>query len=134
MDVQQLNQDLCKLLDKKVELTGLSYDDNRYDDLEEEIHDLEDEVQKKYGSYLEEALYEVHDEYCPDTDVLLPIAYLPNKVTKVGKEYKIDSKQGVYVEADDYADEDTRLVLLANPVRIILQISSEKQQVVWKAR
>lgn len=132
MDVQQLNKDLCKLLDKKIELNKLSYNDIRYDEIEEEIHKIEDDLQQKYGSYLEEVLYNVHDEYCPDTDVLLPIAYVPNKVEKVGEEYKVDFKQGVYVEADDYADDETKLVLLANPVRIVLQVNPEKKEVVWK--
>lgn len=133
MDVQQLNEDLRNLLDKKMELNRLSYNDQRYDNVEEEIHRLEDQIQDQYGRYLEEALYHVHDEYCPDTEVLMPIAYVPNKVIKDGDEYKVDFRQGVYVEADDYAGNDTKLVILPNPLRIVLQVDPERSEVVWRA-
>ena len=35
-----------------------------------------------YGDYIEEALRDVHDEFCPDSEVLLPIAYLANEYIK----------------------------------------------------
>ena len=132
MDVQQLNADLCKIIDKKIELNGMSYNDPEYDQIEEDIHELEDRFQRRYGDYLEEALYEIHDEYCPDNDILMPIAYIPTKALKQGNEYVVDFKEGVYVEADDYGDEDTKLVMLPNPLRIVLQINPEKKEVVWQ--
>lgn len=133
MDVQQLNEDLSNLLDKKIELDGLPYNDKRYDQIEEEIHHLEDQFQQRYGNFMEEALYAVHDEYSPDTEILMPIAYVPNKVVKDGSEYKVDFNQGVYVEADDYSGNETKLVMLPNPLRIVLQVDPEKSEVVWQA-
>ena len=97
----------------------MDYSNPKYDDLEEALHDLEDAFQVKYGEYLEEALQDVHDELCPDNDVLMPIAYL-------GK--------GIFVEADKYPDKDTKLVLAANPPRIVLTIGKDKQEVVWSAK
>lgn len=132
MDVHQLNLAISQLLDKKIELSNISYDDKRYDVLEEEVHDLEDDITDKYGQYLEEKLYEVHDEFCPDSEILLPIAYIPNKVSKEGEEYKVDFSQGVYVDADDFPEKNTKLVLLPNPLRIILQIDPDRSDVVWK--
>lgn len=132
MDVQELNQDLRKLLDKKIELNGLKYNDPRYDEIEEEIHKMEDHILHYHGKYLDEAIYGVHDEYSPDTEVLIPIAYIPNKVIKEGTEYKVDFNQGVYIEADDYAGNETKLVLLADPLRIILQVDPETREVVWR--
>lgn len=131
MDVQQLNNAVCNLLDKKLELNNMAYDDDRYDELEEEIHNIEDDIMENYGQYLEEKLYEVHDEFCPDSEILMPIAYIPNKVTKQGSEYKTDFSQGVFVEADDFSEKDTKLVLLPNPLRIVIQVNPERKEVVW---
>jgi hypothetical protein len=43
MNTKALNKDLVALVEKKMLLSRLSYADANYDDLEEELHDLEDE-------------------------------------------------------------------------------------------
>jgi len=118
MDVKALDQALVNIVNKREELSKLNYNNPKYDDLEEELHDLEDDFQEEYGDFLESALQQVHDEYCPDNDVLMPIGYLG---------------QGVPVEVDKLPGKDTRLVLAPGPVRIILSVGKEKQQVVWSA-
>ena len=131
VDTRALNERITILIDKKNRLNSLGYDNPSYDQLEEEIHDLEDELMDKYGNYLEDALHEVHDEYCPDSEVLLPIAYLPNIANKTAEGYKVDFRQGAYVEVDDYPGTETKLVILPSPTRIILQINAAEQLVVW---
>ena len=116
MDVKALDLALLNIVKKRDELSKLDYNNPKYDDLEEELHDLEDDFQDEYGEYLEQALQQVHDEYCPDNDVLMPIGYLG---------------QGVPVEVDKLPGKDTRLVLAPAPVRIILSVGKDKQQVVW---
>ena len=116
MNVKELDAELQEIQKTKAELSKLDYNDPKYDDLEEQLHDLEDNLQDKHGDYLEEVLQAVHDDLCPDNDVLLPIAYL-------GK--------GVPVETDKFPGKDTRLILLPGPPRIILTIGKEKQDVVW---
>lgn len=119
MDIKALDADLQAIEKKQAELGKLDYNNPQYDDLEEQLHDMEDEFQDKYGDYLEEALENIHEEICPDNDVLLPIAY-------VGK--------GVIVEVDKYPGKDTKLVLLSNPTRILLTVGKEKQEVLWTAK
>jgi hypothetical protein len=119
MDVKALDKALQEILKKKEELSKLDYNNPKYDDLEEELHDMEDDFQEEYGENLEEALQTVHDDLCPDNDVLMPIAYL-------GK--------GVPVEVDKYAGKDTKLILATSPTRIILSIGKEKQEVLWTAK
>ena len=116
MNVKELDADLREIEKAKAELDKLDYNDPKYDDLEERLHDLEDDFQEKHGEFLEEALQNIHDDLCPDNDVLMPIAYL-------GK--------GVPVEIDKFPGKDTRLVLATNPPRILLTIGKEKQDVVW---
>lgn len=136
---KQLNATLTKLIEKKNELSTLNYDDKEYDKIEEELHDLEDQFMDTYGDYLEEALEKVHDKYCPDNDVLMPIAYLANKYDKVGKNpdgstaYDVPGKEGVWVDVEKYDGKDTRLVLIPNPVRLVLVIEGKNKEVVWQA-
>lgn len=119
MDIKALDAALQAIEAKRDQLGKLDYNNPQYDDLEEQLHDLEDDFQDTYGEYLEDALQKVHDEICPDTDVLLPIAY-------VGK--------GVFVEVDKYPGKDTKLILASNPTRILFTVGKEKQEVVWTAK
>ncbi len=118
MNVQALDKALLEIVNKREELATIDYSNPKYDDLEEELHDLEDDFQDEYGDFLEEALQQVHDEYCPDNDVLMPIGYIG---------------QGVPVEVDKLPGKDTRLILAPTPVRIILTVDKEKQQIVWSS-
>ena len=119
MDVKALDKALLEILKKREELARLDYNNPKYDDIEEQLHDLEDDLQEEFGGYLEDAFQDVHDELCPDNDVLMPIAYL-------GK--------GVPVEVDKFAGKDTKLILATTPPRIILSIGKDKQEVVWTAK
>lgn len=118
MDIKALDKAILDLTKRRTELDKLDYNNPKYDDLEEELHDMEDDFQDEYGEYLEEALQNVHDAYCPDNDVLLPIAY-------IGK--------GVPVDVEKYAGKDTKLLLAPNPSRIVLLVG-EKQEVLWTAK
>ncbi|MFZ6013791.1 MAG: hypothetical protein ACOYXT_25855 [Bacteroidota bacterium] len=119
MNIKALDKSLQDIIKKREELSKIDYNNPQYDDLEEQLHDLEDDLQDEFGDYLEGALQRVHDEFCPDNDVLMPIAYL-------GK--------GVPVEAEKFPGKETKLSLLTNPPRIILTIGKDKQEVVWTAK
>jgi hypothetical protein len=118
MDIKALDKALQEIIKKKEVLDKLNYNDPTYDDLEEELHDLEDDFQDAYGEYLEDALQTVHDQFCPDNDVLMPIAYL----------------KGIPVEVEKLPGKDTKLFIEAKPPRIILAVGTSAQQVVWTAK
>ena len=119
MDVKALDNAIQEIVKKREELGKLDYNNPKYDDLEEQLHDLEDDFQDEYGEELEGALQKVHDDFCPDNDVLMPIAY-------IGK--------GVPVEVDKYNGKDTKLVIVPGPTRIVLLVGKDKQEVVWTAK
>ena len=119
MDIKALDKALQEIVKKREELGKIDYNNPKYDDLEEQLHDLEDAFQDNFGDYVEEALQNVHDQYCPDNDILMPIAYL-------GK--------GVFVEADKFPGKETRLTLVPGPTRIVLSIGKDKNEVVWTAK
>ena len=73
---------MIAILEKRLELSKLSYSDDSYDDVEELLHDLEDDFNEKYGDKLEDILEKVHLQHCPESDVLLPTAYLAKKLAK----------------------------------------------------
>lgn len=133
MDLKALDKALQQIANKRNELQKLDYNNPKYDDLEEELHDLEDDFQDHYGDYLENVMQEVHDKVCPDTDVLLPIAYVAKSYQISGKnEFAVASSEGVFVESDNYAGKETKLVILPNPLRVILNVGRDKQEIVWK--
>lgn len=136
MDIQSLDKALIALVEKKNQLNKLGYDDKTYDVVEEELHDMEDDFIETYGEYLEDVLADVHDDLCPDNDVLLPTAYLANKYTKDEADGKVTyhpADGGVIVDVDEYPEKVTRLVLVPAPTRLILQIGKNQEVEVWNA-
>ena len=140
MDIQALDKALTALVEKKNQLAGLDYNDPKYDEAEEQLHDMEDDFQQQFGEYLEDALHVVHDDICPDNDVLLPIAYLADKYNKVGEKpdgsplWDTEMKEGVLVDVDDYPGKPARLVFVPNPTRLMLAVSGVGKEEVWVAK
>lgn len=136
MNVEALDKALSQLVEKKIALSHLTYNDDQYDVVEEELHDLEDDLVAEYGEHLEDMLADVHDELCPDNDVLLPIAYIANDYEKVeanGSSTYRATSGGVIVDVDEYPNQLTRLVLVPAPTRLVLQVGNKNEEVVWKA-
>ena len=133
-----LNEAIAALIEKKHQLSQVPYNDDRYDDLEEELHDMEDAFVDEYGDYLEEVLTQVHQQIAPETEVLLPTAYLPSHPNPAAVEEARTSgkrlaREGVWVEAEDFPGKEARLMLLANPCRLILSTDTGQQREVWSA-
>jgi len=134
MDIKALDKALQEIVQRRNALQQIDYNNPKYDDLEEELHDLEDAFQVKFGEALEEILQDIHDEHCPDTDVLYPIAYLAKSYTISDKnEYSVAPGEGVFVGVDEFPGKDTKLVILPNPPRVVLSVGKE-QKVVWTAK
>jgi hypothetical protein len=134
MVVQDLDTAIQEIALRRNELSKIDYNNPKYDELEEQLHELEDSIQVKYGEYLEDVLQDIHDEFCPDTDVLYPIAYFAKSyIVTNSKEFSVGPKEGVYVEVDAMPGKETKLVIVPGPLRIILN-SGNGQQVVWTAK
>lgn len=130
-----MDKALQEIIAKRNALQHIDYNNPKYDDLEEHLHDLEDDFQNNFGDYLEKVLQEVHDQLCPDTDVLYAIAYIAKAYTiNSNNEFLVDQSDGVYVEIDKYPGKETRLAILPNPIRVVLNIGEERQEIVWAAK
>ena len=132
MNTKELNSALVEILEKRIQLSKLEYSDKTYDDVEEELHDMEDDFTDTYGDFMESAIDKVHREFCSESDVLLATSYLPKVVTKNGDDYEFTASEGVLVEMDDLPALEARLLLLPNPARMLLLTPGETIEV-WKA-
>ncbi len=133
MNIQELDKELLSLFEKRIALSQMGYDHRDYDDVEEELHDLEDDFNDKYGDYLENILQVIHKEYCPESDVLLPTAYLARsfKETSDGG-IEVGADAGVEVELEENPIANARLLLLPSPTRVVLVVG-KKKKIVWSA-
>lgn len=132
MDIKALDKALQEIIAKRNLLQHLDYNNPQYDVLEQELHDLEDDFQDHFGEYLGGVLKKVHDQHCPDTDVLHPIAYIAKAyAVSSDNEFIVDFSDGVYVEMDKYPRKETKLVIAPNPLRVILNIGEDQQEMVW---
>lgn len=140
MDVDKLNEDFSLIADKINELDEMDYSDERYDDLEEQLHDMEDAFLEEFGEDLEDAIAEVHDEFCPDNDVLLPVAYFAKNYIRNQKDHKgrysydVEYGEGVPVTVDDFPDQEVKIVLIPGPTRLIVTVGETAKQVAWRAK
>ena len=137
--LQGLDEMLIELIEKRNRLSALSYADADYDTVEDALHELEDDFQDEYGDYLADVLEAVHDEICPDDEVLFPAAYVAKTYISLGPDamgkpqFEVTFPAGVPVSADENPDKDARLVFLPNPTRLVLMFSAKKKKVVWQA-
>ncbi len=137
MNIETLDKALLEIVQKRNELKDIDYEDLKYDSVEEELHELEDDFVENYGEDLEKVLQKIHDELCPETDVLLPIAYVAQKYIPTGTKedgtegYDVTMQEGVPVILEEYPNHPSRIVLVPNPPRLILQVAVDQRFQVW---
>lgn len=137
MNIDELNHILVHIAEKRMELNRLTYSDVHYDELEEELHQLEDDLIIHFGKSLDHILQNIHQQYCPETEVMSPIAYLAQNYIKIGLQnngtaiYDLaDNEQGMEIDSRQYPS--AHLVILPNPVRILLLANDgEVKKTVW---
>lgn len=136
MDVTAIEKELIKIVQIKNTLNRLGYDDEAYDEMEDELHHREDHFIEAHGKDLEAVLQKIHQQYCPDTELLSPISYIAHEYRQVGENdlgptFDVGHDQGVFVEVDRFKNKPTKLVILPNPLRIVLNIDPHAREEVW---
>lgn len=140
MDLNQLDKDLTVIIELRNRLSKFSYADPEYDDIEEELHDLEDDFNETYGEDLERQLEKIYQKLNSDNDVLLPSAYLANEYVPLMPDtngiitYEVKGTQGVPIESEQFDGQDVRLILIFNPTRIVIQINGRSLKDIWRSR
>jgi len=134
MNLSKLEELMKSIADLKTQLhTEAS------DALSIQLHQLQDQLTDEFGAYIEEAIFSVHDEYCPDDEIHAISDYMPAYFVREGvnghSRFLLPLGQGVEVETDDYPGIPTRLALVPNPTRLVLKIQdNEMEEVLWVAR
>jgi hypothetical protein len=140
MNWEKLDQQLTEIVQQRNQLSQLEYSDENYDDLEEQLHDLEDDFNEEYEDVLAPELEKIYTKLKSDTDVLLPTAYLANSYIEMQADakgivtYEVKGQQGVPVESDQLGKVDLRIVLVPNPARFVLLVNGNQLKELWKSR
>lgn len=140
MNWDKLDLELTEIVEKRNQLAEMDYSDANYDDLEEELHDLEDDFNADYEEILEKELGKIYSVLKSDTDILLPTAYLANKYKPLLPDakgiisYEVEGREGVPIESDQFDRQDVRLVLIPNPARFLMIINGNPLKILWRSR
>ena len=140
MNWEKIDQELTEIVQQRNQLSALEYSDANYDDLEEQLHDLEDDFNENYEEDLAPELEKIYAKLKSDSDVLLPTAYLANHYQEMLPDakgsitYEVSGKQGVPIESDELGKVDLRIVLVPNPIRFVLLINGKQLKELWKCR
>lgn len=140
MDIDKLNDDFAKVAELVIQLDSMDYSDEKYDDLEEELHDLEDTMMEEFGDYLEKAIAGVYENLCPDGDVLLPSAYIAKHYIRKQKDnqgrysYDVEFGEGIPIESDTFPDQEVYLALVPGATRLVVTVGETAKQTVWMAK
>jgi hypothetical protein len=140
MNWEKIDQELTIIVQQRNQLSALEYSDENYDDLEEQLHDLEDDFNENYEDILEPELEKIYSKLKSDSDVLLPTAYLANYYQEMLPDakgsitYEVSGDQGVPIESDQLGKVDLRIVLIPNPTRFVLLINGKQLKELWKSR
>lgn len=140
MDWKKLDQDLTLIVEKRIALSQITYADSRYDIIEEELHDLEDDFNEEFGERLEAELEQIYRKLSSDNEVLLPSAYLANHYLPLLPDsngvvsYEAKGPEGVPVESEQFDGQDVRIILIPNPARFVMNINGKVLKDLWRSK
>lgn len=132
MEIEKLNEAITEIAEKRAALAKIKKGDERYDLIKNDLDHLEAEFKENFYADMNEILYHVHDEFCPDNEVWSPIKYFAEEYTiGDGGKYTAAQDQGLKVQVDDFNGKECRLVVLPSPARIELRVEGEPTVVAW---
>lgn len=137
MDTKKFNKLFDELIEIRNELYQTEYNSTKYDELEEDMADLEDEIMEEFGDKLDEVIEAITHSIAPDTDPAHPMAYLAKSYTPsefVPGEFEINTNDGIRLNST-LKDENGkpmkgRLIWLPAPARLVFTSSSDIR-VLW---
>ena len=129
-----LNEDLRDLVEIKNRVSQLTKKSNEYDSIRRLFAKMSEYFNLKYGVTMEQIMFEIYDEFCPDDEIKPIDAYLASRYEKSTEGYDAAQDEGVVVHLDDFTFNEGRLILLPCPARIVLQDpNTSHKEVLWQA-
>lgn len=132
LDIKALDTALEDIIKKRTKLYSMSFDSKGYDDLEDELMDLEDDFSENYGDFVEDGIAEVYEQFGLDDEVLSAVSYIGRHYSiTADNQYGISAKQGLPIDTPDEPDADLKIILLPKPVRIFAVMGGKAQEA-WR--
>lgn len=129
-----LNEDLIDLVEVKNRVSSLENASREYDSIRRLFEKMSEYFNAKYGVTMEQIMFEIYDELCPDDEIQPIDKYLASHYDKRSEEYDAPLDEGVVVHLDDFSFKEGRLILLPNPARIVLQNpETSHREILWQA-
>jgi len=135
MNLKNLDQAIISIAQKKKQLSEENLSESKRRAIQIELETLKLNFQANFGTMIEEALFNFHDEFCPDNEILNPAEYLASHYVETnGGRIEVGEHEGIPVEVEDFPGTHARLMLVPSPARLVLQGQDvDFQEVVWKA-
>lgn len=135
IDTSAIDRAIIDLIAQRVKTAAIKNNSKQAAE-NQKLKQLEQEFTTNYGEQLRSILEEVYDDLCPDDEVQAPLNYLAENYKIVsqngkGNMYDVSHHEGVSVEVDEYGQAPTKMVILPNPLRIVLNIDAHTKEEVW---
>ncbi len=135
IDTAAIGKALLEIIDKKEASEKLTNEQERKE-AANNIRNLRSKFLEQHGEQLRSILEEVYDDLSPDSSVNPPLDYLANHYKLIGTNekgnvYDVNHQEGVPIDTDEYGENPTKLVILPNPLRVILNIDAHTREEVW---
>jgi hypothetical protein len=143
MDFKVLNEKVLEIIQLNEQLEDINYSDPRYDELEDKVYDLQDEMNEKYGKFFDEVLGDVYKQL-NSKDVILNISdyiaktYMTSGAKNPDGSLRYDEVPedsitiSVKPEALQGKRVDGKIYLKPNPIRIGFAIGKH-ERIVWSS-
>ena len=132
--MESFNEDLHELVEIKTYEVKLMEEPEHHSLAVKVLDKKVSHFNEKYDFTMQNIMFEIYDELCPD-DEIKPIGeYLADHYTMSSGKYDAPLDEGVVVHLDDFSFKEGRLLLLPDPARIVLQNpETQHREVVWQA-
>jgi flagellar hook-associated protein FlgK len=141
MNFNDLNKKIETIIDLNIQLSAMDYSNPSYDEFEDNIHDLQDEINDKFGDDFDLILDELYEKFNITDETMFLADYIAGKyeaieANKFGKQFLADVETAAIVEIDNPKlagkKVNTAIYIKPNPLSIIMSISG-LERVMWTA-
>ncbi len=139
MDFKKINQQLIELIDLNQQLEKMNYNDPSYDDLEDKIHAIQDDLNQKHGAFFEKIITGIYKQLNSDDEILnftdyIARTYKKSTETEFGTQYLVDPDDSISINFKHESLKgkvlEGNLYFKPNPLRIAFLLGAQ-ERILW---
>lgn len=139
MDFKKINAQLIELIDLNQQLEKMNYNDPAYDKLEDNIHDVQDDLNNKYGAFFEKIVSGIYKQLNSDDEILnftdyIARTYKKSTENELGTQYIVDPDDSIAVTFKHESIKgkifEGNLYFKPNPLRIAFLLGTQ-ERILW---